>query len=568
MAYTRQDLISLVLQNVGVLAAGQEASLEDRAAVDLRIDPKLAELAKREIFVGLNADALDPAVFLHVADIIASACRVPFGITGNKAEVLTGAAAEAEASLKLLSRQFSASAATEAFDVVRHVLESLGVVTIGQDPSAQDRGVVTARVAPMLADLRSREIIAFADLASADAAHRRHLATILTASCAPAFGVAGAALLPFVEAAGGAEKQLRALARQFDTGTGTSGTFDLVQATLEALGVVEAGQTATAKDRAVVSARVEPMLADLRQREIIALPSIAAADASTQLHLAAILALACAVPFKIFGESLLPFQSAAAQAEAALRVIGRQFDGGVATGGTFDVVQAVLENLGVVMAGYTGSANDRAVVSARLAPTLGDLRLREIVNLASIEAADPGVLIHLSVILTSACSQAFGKDAGTRTLLAGEAAKAEISLKALARQLDTGVAVSGYFDPIQVALEHLGIVSAGQTASNADRAVVAARLQPKFMELRGRDICGVTDLSQLSPELQGAFARILAADCATSFAEVPPARIAMLRTDVPEQEQILRFQSFVYDARPPMRLERFWGGRRRGGWIS
>lgn len=678
MAYTRQDLITLVLQNVGVLAAGQEASIEDRAAVDLRIDSKLAELAKREIFTGLNADALDAAVILHVADVIASACRVPFGITGNKAEVLTGAAAEAEASLKLLSRQFSTTAATDAFDVVRHVLEALGVVTVGQDPSAQDRGVVTARVAPMLADLRSREIIAFTDLAGADAAHKRHLATILTASCAPAFGVAGAALVPLVEAAGGAEQQLRALARQFDTGAGTSGTFsvaqsvlellgvveggqtatakdvavvsarfapmladlrarhvidlssvdaadpstkhflaailaarcallfgvgdpllgglkaeeqraeaalrasarqldagagtggsfDLVQATLEALGVVEAGQTASSKDRAVVQQRVAPMLADLRQREIVSLPSVAAADASTQLHLAAILALACAVPFKILGEALLPFQAAAAQAEAALRVIGRQLDGGVATGGTFDVVQAVLENLGVVMAGYTGSAKDRAVVGARIAPTLGDLRLREIADVASIEAADPGVLIHLSVILTSACSQAFGKDANTRTLLAAEAAKAEAALKALARQLDTGTAVSSYFDPVQVALEHLGIVAAGQTASAADRAVVTARVQPKLLELRGRDICGVTDLSLLSPELQGAFARILAADCALSFTEVEPQRLALLLAAVPEAERILRYQSFVYDARPPMQVEAFWGRRHRGGWLG
>ncbi|KQO88885.1 hypothetical protein ASF36_23960 [Methylobacterium sp. Leaf90] len=456
MPYTRQDLITLVLQNVGVLAAGQEASIEDRAAVNLRIGPKLAELAKREIIAGLNADALDDAVFLHVADIIASACRVPFGITGNKAEVLTAAAAEAEASLKILSRQYSPTAAADAFDVVRHVLESLGVVTIGQDPSAQDRGVVTARVAPMLADLR--------------------------------------------------------------------------------------------------------------QREIISVPSITAADPSTHLHLATILTLACAVPFKVVGEALLPFQAAAAQAEAALRVIGRQLDGGVATGGTFDVVQAVLENLGVVMAGYTGSAKDRAVVSARIAPMLGDLRLREIANVASIEAANPGVLIHLSVILTSACAQAFGKDADTRTLLAADALRAESALKALARQLDTGTAVSTVFDPVQVALEQLGIVAAGQTASAADRAVVEARVQPKLLELRGRDICGVTDLSELSTELQNAFARILAADCALSFSEVTPQRLVLLLAAVPEAESILRYQSFVYDARRPMRVEPFWGRRRCGGW--
>lgn len=788
MAYTRQDLITLVLQNVGVLAAGQEASLEDRAAVDLRIDPKLAELAKREIITGLNADALDPAVFLHVADIIASACRVPFGITGNKAEVLTGAAAEAEASLKLLSRQYSATAATDAFDVVRHVLEALGVVTVGQDPSAQDRGVVTARVAPMLADLRSREIIAFTDLAAADAAHRRHLATILTASCAPAFGVAGAALVPFVEAAAAAERQLRALARQFDTGTGTSGTFNVAQTVIELLGVVEGGQTASAKDVAVVSARFAPLLADLRarhiadlasvegtddaakhflaailaarcaplfgvgepmlsglraeeqraeaalrasarqfdsstgtsgtldapqavleilgvvevgqsasakdrsvvlarlpsifadlknrelvdvvsfeaadasvrphlvtiitagvaplfirdaerlkafnvealraedslrqiarqldsgvatggtfdliqvtlenlgavavgrtatdkdrsiisgrvtavlddlrQREVISIPSLVGANPSTLLQLSVILTSACAMAWGIPADVRQALRADAERAEIALRAQARQLDTGAGTGGTFDLPQAVLEGLGVIAAGQTASAKDRAVVQQRIAPTLADLRLREIVNIASIEGADPGVLIHLSVILTSACSQAFGKDANTRTLLAAEAVKAEAALKALARQLDKGSAVSGRFDPVQVALEQIGIVSAGQSASAADRAVIDARVQPKLLELHGRDICGVTDLSLLSPELQGAFARILAADCALSFSEVPPQRLAFLQAAVPEAERILRYQSFVYDARRPMRLEAFWGRRHRGGWCG
>jgi hypothetical protein len=171
------------------------------------------------------------------------------------------------------------------------------------------------------------------------------------------------------------------------------------------------------------------------------------------------------------------------------------------------------------------------------------------------------VLIHLSVILTSACAQAFGKDAAARALLAAEAAKAEAALKALARQLDAGTATSGVFDPVQVALEMLGVIEPGQTGSDRDRAVVLARVQPKLMELYGRDICGVTDLSQLSPELQGAFARILAADCLLSFPAVPTPRAAMLLGMVAPAEQILRYQSFVYDARPALRVEPFWGRR-------
>ncbi|MCC0807512.1 hypothetical protein FPV16_14950 [Methylobacterium sp. W2] len=888
MPRTRQDLIELVLQNLGVLAAGQSAAAEDRQTVNARVDPKLSELGRREVFVGLNADSLDDAVFLYVADILTFACATPFGISGAKRTELAQVAAEAEAMLKGMARQFSTTAAADGFDIVRTVLETLGVVTVGQDPSAQDRGVVSARIASMLADLRAREITTLTNVDDAEVAQKRHLANILTAVCAPAFGITGAARDQFTSVAEGAERLLNVMARQFDTGvatngtfdlvqvtlenlgavavgrtasdkdrsiitgrvgavladlrnrevisiasaadadastllqlsviltsacamawglpadvrralkeeallaeaalqrqtrqldssTGTSGTFDLAQTVLEMLGVVAAGQTATAKDRsvitarvavlladlrnrelidlpsiatvddstklhlaallaarcarlfgipdamlqglkaevadaeaslrlmarqldtgtatsgefdlvqnvleqcgvvtggqtgsdqdrtvvearipvllaelrrreiitlasidvadegtllplstllagkcaalldapdavvqalkgerqdaetalrriarqidtgsavsgtfdivqsvletlqvveagqtastndrAVVSARIAPVLADLKQREIIAIPSIASADAATQLHVAAILALACAVPFGVPAD---PFREPAGRAEVSLRTMSRQFDGGIATSGTFDVVQAVLESLGVVVAGYTGSAKDRAVVSARIAPTLADLRLREIVNIASIATADDAVLIHLATILTSACSQAFGIGVETRTLLAGEAKRAEAALKALARQLDVGTATSSVFDPVQVVLEMLGIVAAGQTATDKDRAVITARVQPKLLELYSRDICGVPDISLLAPELQSAFAQCLAADCALSFSEMAPARVAMLAAMVPAAEQRLRYASFVYDVRPALRTEAFWGRR-------
>lgn len=454
---TREDLIALVLQNLGVLASGQSPSAEDRETVNLRVDRKLSELGRREIFVGLDADKLDDAVFLYVADILTFACTSPFGIAGAKRDELGKVAAEAEAMLKGMARQFEPTAASAAFDIVQSVLEALNVVSPGQKPSDQDRGVVLARVTPMLADLRAREITTFLVLSDADPAMLPHLAAILLARCASSFGADAATQAALGQAAGAAEVALNAMVRQFDTGSATSGSFDLIQVVLENLGAVAVGRTASGKDRLIIGARVDAVIADLRRREVIDIPS------------------------------------------------------------------------------------------------LGD--------------ADSGTLLQLSVVLTSACAMAWGLPADVRQALKAEAVLAENALRLIARQLDTGTATSTVFDPIQAVLEMLGVVSAGQTASDKDRAVVAARVQPKLLELRGREICGVTDLSLLTPELQGAFVRLLAAECALAFPSVAPARLALLTGMVPEAERILRRQSFVYDARPPMRAERFWG-RRTGGFAA
>lgn len=553
------DLIQVTLENLGAVAVGRTATDKDRAIVSGRVTAVLDDLRTREVINLPSLAGAAPSTLLQLSVVLTSACAMAFGIPADVRQALRVEAMQAETELRRQARQLDAGAGTAgSFDLVQNVLETLGVVAGGQTASAKDRSVVTARIPVLLADLRQREVIAIASIDAADPGTLPHLAVILAARCGPLFGADATMVQALKAEAVTAEAALRRIARQVDTGSATSGAFDPVQAVLETLGIVTAGQTASAKDRAVVSARVAPMLADLKQREIIALPSLAAADVSTQLHLTAILALACAVPFGVPAE---PLQAPAAAAEGSLRAIARQFDGGVATSGAFDVVQSVLENLGVVVAGYTGSAKDRAVVSARIAPTLADLRLREVANVASIEAADPGTLLHLSTILTSACAQAFGIAAPARTLLAADAARAEAALRALARQLDTGSATSGAFDVVQVALEMLGVIEPGQTGSDKDSAVVLARVQPKLMELYGRDICGVTDLSLLAPELQGAFARILAADCLLSFPAVPAPRAAMLLGMVSAAEQTLRYQSFVYDARSPLRVEQFWGRR-------
>ncbi len=190
MANTRQDLITLVLENLGVLAAGQSASIEDRSTVDRRIGPKLAELAKREVITGLDADNLDDGVFLYVADVIAYACRTPFGITGAKEEMLTKAAGEAEAALNGMARQYDAGTATSTvFDPVQAALEHLGVIAGGQSASEKDRAVVHARVQPLLMSLRGRDICGATDPSMLSESLKGEFAKLLALECVLSFPV-------------------------------------------------------------------------------------------------------------------------------------------------------------------------------------------------------------------------------------------------------------------------------------------------------------------------------------------------------------------------------------------
>lgn len=226
-----------------------------------------------------------------------------------------------------------------------------------------------------------------------------------------------------------------------------------------------------------------------------------------------------------------------------------------------DLITTVLENLGVLAAGQSASVEDREVVNRRVDPKLAELARREVFAGLSADALDPAVFLFVADVVAYACRTPFGITGAKADELKAKADQGEAELRGMARQFDAGTATSGLFDPVQATLEMLGIVAAGQTASDQDRCVVLARVQPLLLELYGRDICGVTDLSLLSTELQRAFTRCLAADLALSFTAVPADRVVMLMQLVPAAEGVLRYQSFVYDARPPLRVDAFWGRR-------
>jgi hypothetical protein len=79
MPKTRTDLINEALDLLGVVGIGQTPSAEDRAVIDGKIEPKLAELARREIVYIADPDQVDDDIFDAVATLIAEVAGPKFG---------------------------------------------------------------------------------------------------------------------------------------------------------------------------------------------------------------------------------------------------------------------------------------------------------------------------------------------------------------------------------------------------------------------------------------------------------------------------------------------------------
>lgn len=76
---SRQQLILRALQKNGVVGAGQTASAEDVALVDVVIDPTMSDLATRDIWVWGAPDEFDDDASEHLAGILANATATDFG---------------------------------------------------------------------------------------------------------------------------------------------------------------------------------------------------------------------------------------------------------------------------------------------------------------------------------------------------------------------------------------------------------------------------------------------------------------------------------------------------------
>jgi hypothetical protein len=79
--YTREELITETLANLGVLAPGQSIAPEDHAYVSEKLDAIFRKLAGLRVCYVPDPDNIPGVWFSDLADIVAGECCTKFGVT-------------------------------------------------------------------------------------------------------------------------------------------------------------------------------------------------------------------------------------------------------------------------------------------------------------------------------------------------------------------------------------------------------------------------------------------------------------------------------------------------------
>lgn len=101
---SQNDLINEILENIGVLAAGQTANIEDTTRVAELLPSVQPMLAAMEIGYIPDFNAIPQNSFIPLAAICAYICRVKFGVSGDDDAALEKLFAQGVTSLKVIYR--------------------------------------------------------------------------------------------------------------------------------------------------------------------------------------------------------------------------------------------------------------------------------------------------------------------------------------------------------------------------------------------------------------------------------------------------------------------------------
>ena len=96
MPRTRAELVERTAKRLGILAAGQSLSNEDRVSIDEEIDAMSADLATREVYDLADDEDIPDDAFVWLADVLSVVCAPDFGMSeqGLAAKGITRAQAE------------------------------------------------------------------------------------------------------------------------------------------------------------------------------------------------------------------------------------------------------------------------------------------------------------------------------------------------------------------------------------------------------------------------------------------------------------------------------------------
>lgn len=99
---TRATLIKSILKRLGAWQAGQDLAPEDYETVDEDLDGYLAAMAKADIYVVEDPDAVPLEAYLEVAAYLALEYADDFGVGGEEFQSIGARAGLAEKALRYL----------------------------------------------------------------------------------------------------------------------------------------------------------------------------------------------------------------------------------------------------------------------------------------------------------------------------------------------------------------------------------------------------------------------------------------------------------------------------------
>lgn len=83
MSKTRLQLINQAAKRLGVLASGQTLASDDYDEINALWDPLIEELDARQVYTVQDADSIEDAAYLHLADLLAIKAAPNFGLTAE-----------------------------------------------------------------------------------------------------------------------------------------------------------------------------------------------------------------------------------------------------------------------------------------------------------------------------------------------------------------------------------------------------------------------------------------------------------------------------------------------------
>lgn len=101
---TRRELVLRALDVLGVSAVGQAPAAEDYSAVDAQVDAVISGLAALDIVYVGNTDDIPVEWFNPLANILAFALCVDFGVGDTEKTALATLDAQAKSDLRFMNR--------------------------------------------------------------------------------------------------------------------------------------------------------------------------------------------------------------------------------------------------------------------------------------------------------------------------------------------------------------------------------------------------------------------------------------------------------------------------------